>query len=85
MTSSQVAIVTGGNSGMGMAIVRSLVKSGWKIAIADIQENKDFAEELGENSIFCKCEYTLGQSYPWWFRVLTYPGNVADYDRIWFG
>ncbi|KAF2659221.1 15-hydroxyprostaglandin dehydrogenase [Lophiostoma macrostomum CBS 122681] len=53
--SSRVAIVTGGNSGMGMAIVRSLVKRGWKVAIADINENEEFAAELGEESMFCKC------------------------------
>lgn len=45
---SQVAIVTGGNSGMGMGIARRLVAKGWKVAIADIQENKKFADELGD-------------------------------------
>jgi NAD(P)-dependent dehydrogenase (short-subunit alcohol dehydrogenase family) len=40
---------------MGMAIVRSLVKRGWKVAIADINENEEFAAELGEESMFCKC------------------------------
>ena len=55
-SSSKVAIVTGGNSGMGMAIVRSLVKRGWKVAIGDINENKEFAAELGEESMFCKCK-----------------------------
>jgi NAD(P)-dependent dehydrogenase (short-subunit alcohol dehydrogenase family) len=55
-TSSRVAIVTGGNSGMGMGIVRMLVEKGWKVAIADIAENKKFAEELGDASSYHKCD-----------------------------
>ena len=55
MASGQVAIVTGGNSGMGMALAQDLVKTGWKVAIADIQENKTFAAELGQNASFHKC------------------------------
>jgi NAD(P)-dependent dehydrogenase (short-subunit alcohol dehydrogenase family) len=54
-TSAQVAIVTGGNGGMGMGIVRRLVEKGWKVAIADINENKKLAEELGETSSYHKC------------------------------
>lgn len=54
-SSSQVAIVTGGNSGMGMGLVRKLVEKGWKVAVADINENKTFADELGDASSFHKC------------------------------
>lgn len=54
-SSSRVAIVTGGNSGMGMGIVQKLVQTGWRVAIADINENKTFAEELGDASMFHKC------------------------------
>ncbi|KAJ4374074.1 hypothetical protein N0V83_002813 [Neocucurbitaria cava] len=54
-SSSQVAIVTGGNSGMGMGLVRKLVEKGWKVAVADINENKTFADELGGASSFHKC------------------------------
>lgn len=66
-SSAPVAIVTGGNSGMGMGIVRQLVKRGWKVAIADINENKEFAEELGEASSFHKCnvaDYDRFESRP---------------------
>ena len=55
MASGQVAIVTGGNSGMGMALAKDLVKTGWKVAIADIQENQTFAAELGQSASFHKC------------------------------
>ena len=55
-SSSRVAIVTGGNSGMGMGLVRKLVEKGWKVAIADINENEKFAEELGDRSSYHKCD-----------------------------
>lgn len=55
-TTSQVAIVTGGNSGMGMGITRRLVEKGWKVAVADINENQKFADELGDAASFHKCD-----------------------------
>ena len=51
-----VAIVTGGNSGMGMALSRRLVDKGWQVAIADIQENKQFAQELCDAASFHRCD-----------------------------
>lgn len=51
-----VAIVTGGNSGMGMGLSRRLVEKGWKVAIADIQENREFAQELGDAASFYRCD-----------------------------
>lgn len=54
-SSSPVAIVTGGNSGMGKGIVQMLVKKGWKVAIADISENKSFAQELGDAASYHHC------------------------------
>lgn len=40
---------------MGMALVRDLVKRGWKVAVADIQENAQFADEIGETASFHQC------------------------------
>ena len=40
---------------MGMGLVQKLVEKGWKVAIADINDNKKFAEELGDASSFHKC------------------------------
>lgn len=37
---------------MGMGIAQQLVKRGWQVAIADINENKEFASELGDGSSF---------------------------------
>jgi len=54
-SSASVAIVTGGNSGMGMGLVEKLVERGWKVAIADINANQEFAQKLGDASSFHKC------------------------------
>jgi NAD(P)-dependent dehydrogenase (short-subunit alcohol dehydrogenase family) len=40
---------------MGMALVRDLMQRGWNVALADINENKPFAEELGQNASFHQC------------------------------
>ena len=40
---------------MGMGIVRRLVEKGWRVAIADIKDNKEFANELGSASSFHRC------------------------------
>jgi len=36
MTDRSVAVVTGGGSGIGLAIARSLLHDGWKVVIADV-------------------------------------------------
>lgn len=65
-TSAPVAIVTGGNSGMGMGIVRKLVEKGWKVAIADISENNTFAEELGGASRYHYCDVADYDRHVYW-------------------
>jgi len=65
--SAPVAIVTGGNSGMGMGIVRKLVEKGWKVAIADIRENKDLSEELSGASSYHYCDVAdYDRHVCWW-------------------
>ncbi|ORY08727.1 15-hydroxyprostaglandin dehydrogenase [Clohesyomyces aquaticus] len=69
--STRVAIVTGGNSGMGMALARDLVKTGWKVAIADINENPGLAKELGDAASFHKC------------NVADYDSQVVTFQEVW--
>ncbi len=62
-----VALVTGGNSGLGLAMAKGLVKSGAKIAIwgRNDSKNADAVDELqalgGEAAAFA-CDVTDGQS-----------------------
>ena len=49
MHTNGTALVTGGASGIGLAIVRSLLEEGWRVMVADLaQGNLDQArQELG--------------------------------------
>lgn len=57
-----VAIITGGASGLGAGAARELAKAGGQIAIWDIQENKglEIAKEVG--GVFCNCDVTSEES-----------------------
>ncbi|PSN69968.1 15-hydroxyprostaglandin dehydrogenase [Corynespora cassiicola Philippines] len=67
----RVAIVTGGNSGIGTAIVQDLLKRGWKVAIADIKENKELVEELGEAVSYHHCD------------VADYYSQAIVFQQVW--
>lgn len=56
---------------MGMGIVRRLVEKGWKVAIADINENKKFAEELGDAASYHKC------------NVADYDSQAEAFQQVW--
>jgi NAD(P)-dependent dehydrogenase (short-subunit alcohol dehydrogenase family) len=53
-----LAIVTGGASGLGRAIVERLIADGTRVAIADVNApaGEALAEELGGNAMFCKLD-----------------------------
>jgi NAD(P)-dependent dehydrogenase (short-subunit alcohol dehydrogenase family) len=56
------AVVTGGASGLGEATVRALAAHGVRIAIFDLERQKDKAEKLlGEigGGVFCPCNVTV--------------------------
>ena len=57
-----VAIITGGASGLGAGAARELAKAGGQIAIWDIQEAKglEIAKEVG--GVFCNCDVTSEES-----------------------
>ncbi len=55
-----VAVVTGGASGLGEAVVRMIVSKGGKVAILDLNEKmgEQLASELGNRVIFKKTDVT---------------------------
>ena len=57
-----VAIITGGASGLGAGTARELATAGGQIAIWDIQEDKglEIAKEVG--GVFCHCDVTSEDS-----------------------
>lgn len=55
MLEDKIAIVTGGSSGIGKAIVEKFVENGAEVVLADIDENgEEIAEDLG--ATFMKCD-----------------------------
>ena len=65
-TSSKLALVTGGSSGIGKAIAQRLSSADITVIVADISEN---SEETAENIIFKKCDVSSSQDidslYSW--------------------
>ncbi len=53
-----VAVVTGGASGLGEACVRNFIENGGKVSIFDFDSDRGekVSEELGDSAIFCKTD-----------------------------
>ncbi|MEH6549393.1 MAG: SDR family oxidoreductase [Pseudomonadales bacterium] len=56
----QVAIVTGGGSGIGLATVKRLLASGASVVLADLVDASELTEELG--AVYCHCDVSNEQS-----------------------
>jgi NAD(P)-dependent dehydrogenase (short-subunit alcohol dehydrogenase family) len=56
----RVALVTGGASGIGAAIVRGLARNGARVAILDVDRasGEELARELGADVLFLGCDLT---------------------------
>lgn len=57
----RVAVVTGGASGIGAAVVRGFHDAGAGVVIADVQDRagRELAAELGERAIFCHTDVSV--------------------------
>lgn len=60
MATDSVALITGGASGMGLAVAEKLASLGWYLSIVDYTEDagKAVAERLGDKVVFHKADVT---------------------------
>ena len=61
----KLALITGAGRGIGKSIALQLAAEGYAIAIADIMESEDTADEiiaLGTEAVFIKCDISNAQS-----------------------
>ncbi|KAL1615260.1 hypothetical protein SLS56_011884 [Neofusicoccum ribis] len=58
MTATKVAIVTGGAAGIGFALTKHLVGRGYRVVIADIDEERGVQaqQEIGNETLFIQCD-----------------------------
>ncbi|HTX04997.1 MAG TPA: SDR family NAD(P)-dependent oxidoreductase, partial [Steroidobacteraceae bacterium] len=54
------AVITGGASGLGLAVARRLIALGGKVAILDVQDGpgRAAAADLGPSAAFLRCDVT---------------------------
>ena len=62
---------------MGLALSRELVSKGWKVALADIQENAELSKELGDSAQFFKTNVADYDS-----QAATFQGVFDKWGRI---
>ncbi|HEY1873586.1 MAG TPA: SDR family NAD(P)-dependent oxidoreductase, partial [Steroidobacteraceae bacterium] len=58
--SDALALVTGGASGLGLAVARHVVAAGGKVVLLDVQDGpgRAAANELGADATFQRCDVT---------------------------
>jgi len=78
-SSAQVALITGGASGMGYGLVEKLVSQGWNIAIVDFNEETGKAAEakLGSQLFFIK-----GNVAKWEDQAAAFVATFKKWGRI---
>lgn len=59
--SKHVALITGGASGIGLALSKHLLSKGWKVIMADINHElgQKLSEELGPDASFVRADVTV--------------------------
>ncbi|KIW80062.1 hypothetical protein Z517_06677 [Fonsecaea pedrosoi CBS 271.37] len=91
---SPVCIITGGASGMGLAVAEHLWQLGWNVTIIDVNEEsgKEIAAAHGDSALFFKANVadyeelsvTFAKTWDRWGRLDAVFGNAGIGDRISF-
>ncbi|ORY06027.1 hypothetical protein BCR34DRAFT_666720 [Clohesyomyces aquaticus] len=82
MSTNRVAIITGGASGMGLAVAQTLsIQGGWDIHILDLntESGESTARSLGPNATFHKCNVTSYDSLGSIFNTIYTQSSRLDF------
>lgn len=80
--SKPVALITGGASGIGLALTKHLLAQDWKVVMADINETagRDLEKELGPNSSFVRADVTIYSDQTAMFKhAFAWGGDRLDF------
>lgn len=80
--SKPVALITGGASGIGLALTQHLLGQGWKVVIADINDRAgiELAKELGPDALFHHANVSIYKDQTAMFRkAFNWGGNRLDF------
>ncbi|EXJ57749.1 uncharacterized protein A1O5_12539 [Cladophialophora psammophila CBS 110553] len=92
--SSNVGLVTGGASGIGLALARHLLQRGFKVVVADLNAERgaELQTELGSNFLFVKADVTdwdahaelFKKAYEWAGRIdfLAANAGIASIEPV---
>ncbi|KIW77786.1 hypothetical protein AYO21_06904 [Fonsecaea monophora] len=91
-SSAPVCLVTGGASGMGLAVVQHLLTQGWNVAIVDYnaETGQTVAKQCGPQALFIKANVAdyeelaaaFARTWKEWKRLDVVFGNAGIGDRI---
>lgn len=79
---NQVAIITGGASGMGEAVAKHLATRGWHVAILDLNEQSGQAVAKETGGMFVKADVTSQKSQTTAFNLVWKTYGQIDFGRI---
>lgn len=79
MFKEKVAVVTGGASGIGLAITKKLLSKGANVIILDLKMDEEIINSLGENVLYLKCDVSNEENVKNCIEEIIKKFNHIDY------
>ena len=79
MFKENVAVVTGGASGIGLATTNKLLSEGANVVILDLKMDEEIINSLGENVLYLKCDVSNEENVKNCIEEIIKKFNHIDY------